>query len=122
MIYLHKVFLGFSITHLYTQWRCGEEVHKSQPFPLGPKTQDILFNDHYPVPLPYDIGSAIIATFLDNHFPIEVRFSLIGLVQGHFFNCNVRVEILEICLHYDGIKVTERGMVFDYLFLLPLLG
>lgn len=61
-------------THLYTRWVISEEDHSSdhQSIYMRYSKTEINFNDHHSIPMPCQVASDIMATFLDNPFQIEV--------------------------------------------------
>lgn len=69
---IYAVFYVFSVTHLYTKWTCGEEVHTSDN-QIVKKNKNINFCDHHSLPLSSDIGPYIIGTFQEGSFQIEVN-------------------------------------------------
>ncbi|XP_049872871.1 uncharacterized protein LOC126371595 [Pectinophora gossypiella] len=62
------------ITHLYTRWSLGEEIHDSQPVDIrSKKITKVEFNDHHALPLESCKMAEVISEYIDDVYKIQLR-------------------------------------------------
>ncbi|KAJ0183238.1 hypothetical protein K1T71_001214 [Dendrolimus kikuchii] len=66
-------FKKVRIAQLYTRWILGDDVHNSLPRNVRSHRDFMYFNDHHALPLPPDKVSAIVSTFSDNTYEVQLR-------------------------------------------------
>ncbi|XP_045485401.1 uncharacterized protein LOC110999905 isoform X1 [Pieris rapae] len=65
-------FIKSRVTHLYTRWNIGNDIHESEKQPINIK-RTLNFSDHHTVLLHNSTASRVTAEFLDNSLIIEIR-------------------------------------------------